>query len=124
MKKFIYKHILRPKNEREFTPHDTVMTSAICGITVIIVTMIICHYAVEMFKFDRLSRITDTCRTKYIISDGSGFLCKSFIHDGLYYMINDENTHNSNIYIHRRYNMTDDGITDAMYENPLKFTAQ
>lgn len=128
MKRFIYKFILKPKHERtEPTIDDTVVTSAICGITTIIVTMIICHYAVEMFKFDRISRISDTCRTKYVIADfdeSNEYLCESYLFDGTYYILNDENSHGSNIYIHRRYNITDDGITDAMYNNPLKYTAQ
>lgn len=128
MKKFIYKHILIPKNERdEPTQNDTVVTSAICGITVIIVFMIIGHYACEMFKFDRMSRITDTCRVKYVIADfdePNEFLCESYLHDNEYYEINQNKT-NTNLYLHRRLNINDNGHTDdAMYNNPLKYTAQ
>lgn len=128
MKNFIYKHILIPKHERnEPTQTDTVITCGMTAITVIIVFMIIGHYATEMFKFDRMSRITDTCRIEYVIADfnePNEFLCESYLHDNEYYKINQNKT-NTNLYLHRRLNINDNGkMNDAMYENPLKYTAQ
>lgn len=131
MKNFIYTHILKPKHERtETTEHERIITHGITAITVVIGLMIFGHYFVEMFKFERLSHISDVCRVKYMIVDNNPnneneYLCKSFIDNNEFYEINENDVNGTNIYINRRFVKTDENTFDgAMYKNPLQYTAK
>jgi hypothetical protein len=129
MKNFIYKYLLKPKHERTpTTEHERIVTRGITAITVLIGLMIFGHYFVEMFKYERMSTISDVCRVKFLIVDNNPnneneYLCKSAIFDN-YYQIDTNDVNGTNIYINRRFIKTDDGKFDgAMYKNPLQYTA-
>lgn len=127
MKKLLYKHLLKPKNERTpLTPNEITTLSAIGGLTMIIMTMIIGHYFVEMYKYDKLSKISDSCRVRYMLSDGSMYMCKSYLFDDTYYTIDtDEIPSQSNIYIHRKLHINDDGtINYGTFNYDLRYTAK
>jgi hypothetical protein len=129
MKTFIYKYLLKPKHERtETTEHERIVTHGITAITVVIGMMIFGHYFVEMFKFERMSHISDACRVKYMIVDfdtHDKYLCKSFIDNNQFYEIDETDVNGTNIYINRRFVKTDTEKFDgAMYKNPLQYTAK